>query len=81
MQTIPGEELSRGVLWLKARQDKNGNFKDPATQAAADRIVSVITLFLSNFYFFVFTEINVDEFNIFDFIVRGHWLKMLKLES
>ncbi|XP_040369377.1 uncharacterized protein LOC112184434 [Rosa chinensis] len=36
--TIPIEELDRATMWVKARQDKNGNFKAVEVQETANKI-------------------------------------------
>ncbi|PRQ55760.1 hypothetical protein RchiOBHm_Chr1g0328151 [Rosa chinensis] len=33
-------ELDRATMWIKARQDKNGGFKDPLVEEKAKKIVS-----------------------------------------
>lgn len=38
-ESIPESELDRATMWIKARQDKHGNFKDVEVEQKADEIV------------------------------------------
>ncbi|XP_040361933.1 uncharacterized protein LOC112164156 [Rosa chinensis] len=37
-ETIPIEELDRATMWVKARQDKTGNFNGPAVKKTVEKI-------------------------------------------
>jgi hypothetical protein len=43
-ETLTEEELDRATMWIKARQDKNGNFKQQEVEQKAKKIVSQIKL-------------------------------------
>lgn len=38
---MPDAELDRATMWIKARQGKDGKFKDPAVEDQAKKIVSL----------------------------------------
>ncbi|XP_040374653.1 uncharacterized protein LOC121052830 [Rosa chinensis] len=40
-EKIPIEELDRATMWIKARQDKSGNFKGPAVKKKVKKIESL----------------------------------------
>ncbi|XP_061988645.1 uncharacterized protein LOC133712759 [Rosa rugosa] len=40
-EKIPIEELDRATMWIKARQDKSGNFKGPAVKKKVEKIESL----------------------------------------
>ncbi|XP_040364380.1 uncharacterized protein LOC121049956 [Rosa chinensis] len=37
-ESVPLEELDRTTMWIKARQDRNGNFKQPEVEKKAEKI-------------------------------------------
>lgn len=39
------DKLTRRFLWKKARQDRNGNYRDPDTAKKAALIVSLLYVF------------------------------------
>lgn len=39
-QSNPEMEIDRSATWVRARQDKDGNYKDPKLKEIAEEIVS-----------------------------------------
>ncbi|XP_040367479.1 uncharacterized protein LOC112180552 [Rosa chinensis] len=37
-ESVPLQELDRATMWIKARQDRNGNFKQPEVEKKAEKI-------------------------------------------
>lgn len=49
-QSNPEMEIDRSATWVHARQDKDGNYKDPKVKEIAEEIVCYSFTFKLNFH-------------------------------